>query len=275
MDRPATMSHTTPGSHGSREHVEYLLRLGDSALVLGQRLAEWCGHGPVLEEDIAMTNVALDLVGQARLLLTHAGKVEGSGRDEDQLAFLRDVPEFRNATLAELPSSGVVSAHATSGDYAVAIIRNLLFSAYHCELWRVLSASTDGELAAIAAKSLKEARYHLRHAADWTIRFGDGTDESHARAQAALDALWPYTHELFDTDPVEEAVARHGIGVESKSVRQGWLDTVAAVVAQATLRLPPDTPFRSTGKLGLHSEHLGYLLTEMQSLHRQHPGAAW
>jgi ring-1,2-phenylacetyl-CoA epoxidase subunit PaaC len=270
-----TTANETPGSHGSREHVEYLLRLGDSALVLGQRLAEWCGHGPVLEEDIAMTNVALDLVGQARLLLTHAGRVEGSGRDEDQLAFLRAVSEFRNATLTELPSGGVASARATSGDYAVAIVRNLLFSAYHCALWGALSASSDSELAAIAAKSLKEARYHLRHAADWTIRFGDGTDESHRRAQAALDALWPYTHELFETDPVEEAVARHGICVESATLRQGWLDAVAAVVGEATLRLPSDTAFRSTGKLGLHSEHLGHLLTEMQSLHRQHPGAAW
>ena len=265
----------TAGAYGSREHVEYVLRLGDSALVLGQRLAEWCGHGPALEEDIAMTNVALDLVGQARLLLAHAGKVEGKGRDEDQLAFLRDVPEFRNATLAELPSSGVASARAASGDYAIAILRNLLFSAYQCELWRALSGSADGELAAIAAKSLKESRYHLRHAADWTIRFGDGTDESHRRAQAALDGLWPYTHELFEPDPVEAAVARHGIGVESATLRQGWLDVVAAVVAEATLRLPPDTAFRSTGKLGLHSEHLGYLLTEMQSLHRQHPGATW
>jgi ring-1,2-phenylacetyl-CoA epoxidase subunit PaaC len=222
-----------------------------------------------------MTNVALDLVGQARLLLAHAGKVEGKGRDEDQLAFLRDVPEFRNATLAELPSSGVASAQAASGDYAIAILRNLLFSAYQCELWRALSESSDGELAAIAAKSLKESRYHLRHAADWTIRFGDGTDESHRRAQAALDALWPYTHELFEPDPVEAAVARHSIGVASATLRQGWRDVVAAVVAEATLRLPPDTAFRSAGKLGLHSEHLGYLLTEMQSLHRQHPGATW
>jgi len=263
------------GAHGSREHVEYLLRLGDSALVLGQRLAEWCGHGPVLEEDIAMANVALDLVGQARLLLAHAGRIEGKGRGEDQLAFLRDVPEFRNATLAELPAGGVTSAHAASGDYAVAILRNLLFSAYQCALWQALSSSKDAELAAIAAKSLKESRYHFRHAADWTIRFGDGTEESHARAQAALDALWPYTHELFETDPVETAAARHGIGVAGATLRPGWLDAVAAVVAEATLRLPPDTAFRSTGKLGLHSEHLDYLLTEMQSLHRAHPGAAW
>ncbi len=265
----------TPGSHGSLEHVEYVLRLGDNALVLGQRLAEWCGHGPALEEDIALTNVALDLVGQARLLLAHAGRVEGEGRDEDQLAFLRDVPDFRNATLAELPSSGVASAQAAAGDYAVAIVRNLLFSAYQCELWSALSRSADGELAAIAAKSLKEARYHLHHAADWTIRFGDGTGESHARAQAALDALWPYTHELFEPDAVEDAAARHGIGVASATLREGWLGAVRAVVAEATLCLPVDTAFRSTGKLGLHSEHLGYLLAEMQSLHRQHPGAGW
>ena len=251
------MDGNVPGSHGSCEHVEYLLRLGDNALVLGQRLAEWCGHGPVLEEEIAMANVALDLVGQARLLLTHAGTVEGNGRDEDQLAFLREVPEFRNATLAELPSGGVTSARAASGDYGLAIVRNLLFSAYQCELWRALSVSSDGELAASAAKSLKESRYHLRHAADWTI------------------ALWPYTHELFETDPVEQAVARRGIGVESATLRRDWLEGVAAIVAEATLRLPPDTAFRSTGKLGLHSEHLGYLLTEMQSLHRQHPGATW
>jgi len=263
------------GEHRSVEHVEYVLRLADNALVLGQRLAEWCGHGPVLEEDIAAANVALDLIGQARLLLAHAGKLEGKGRDEDQLAFLREAPDFRNATLLELPNSGVASAGAAAGDYAVAIVRNLLFSAYQVELWQALSKSTDNELAAIAAKSLKESRYHLRHAADWAIRLGDGTDESHARTQAALDALWPYTHELLETDPVEAAVARHGIGVESANLRQGWHDTVAAVLAEATLALPPDTAFRSTGKLGRHSEHLGFLLAEMQSLHRQHPGATW
>ena len=263
------------GGHRSAEHVEYVLRLADNALVLGQRLAEWCGHGPVLEEDIAAANVALDLIGQARLLLAHAGQLEGRGRDEDQLAFRREVPDFRNATLLELPNGGVASAGAAAGDYAVAIVRNLLFGACQVELWQALSRSTDGELAAIAAKSLKEARYHLRHAADWTVRLGDGTDESHARTQAALDALWPYTHELFATDPVEAAVARHGIGVESASLRRGWLDTVAAVLAEGTLALPPDTAFRSTGKLGRHSEHLGFLLAEMQSLHRQHPGATW
>jgi ring-1,2-phenylacetyl-CoA epoxidase subunit PaaC len=261
--------------HGSAEHVEYVLRLADNALVLGQRLAEWCGHGPVLEEDIALANVALDLVGQARLLLAHAGRLEGRSRGENELAFLRDVPDFRNATLAELPNGGVASAGAAGGDYGVTIVRNLLFSAYQVELWQALTQSADAELAAIAAKSLKEARYHLRHAADWTIRLGDGTEESHARIENALAALWPYTHELFATDPVEQAVARHGIGVESASLRAGWLDTLAPIAAEATLALPPDTGFRSTGKLGRHSEHLGFLLAEMQSLHRQHPGATW
>ena len=269
------MTNEAAGAPGSPEHVEYVLRLGDSALVLGQRLAEWCGHGPALEEDIALANIALDLIGQARLLLTHAGRIEGKGRDEDRLAYLREVPEFRNATLAELPNGGVASAGPATGDYAVTIARNLFFGAYHCELWHALERSTDAELAAIAAKSLKEARYHFRHAADWTIRLGDGTDESHARMQRTLDALWPYTHELFETDVVEEAVARHGIGVASASLRDGWLAMLAPVVEEATLRLPAASPFRSTGKLGRHSEHLGYLLTEMQSVHRRYPGATW
>ena len=263
------------GERGSAEHIEYVLRLADNALVLGQRLAEWCGHGPVLEEDIALTNIALDLIGQARLLLEHAGRLEGKGRGENELAFLREGPDFRNATLAELPNSGVASAGAAGGDYGVTIVRNLLFSAYQVELWQALAKSADAELAAIAAKSLKEARYHLRHAADWTIRLGDGTEESRARVERALATLWPYTHELFATDPVEQAVARHRIGVESASLRAGWLDALAPIAAEAMLALPPDTGFRSTGKLGRHSEHLGFLLAEMQSLPRQHPGATW
>ncbi len=266
---------TTAGAAGAPEHIEYLLRLGDSALILGQRLAEWCGHGPALEEDIALANIALDLIGQARLLLTHAGRLEGQGRDEDALAFRREAPEFRNATLLELPNGGVASAGAAAGDYAITIVRNLFFSAYQCEQWQALSSSADPELAAIAAKSLKEARYHLRHAADWAIRLGDGTPASHARAQRALDALWPYTHELFETDRVEEAVAQRGIGVASASLRRGWLNTLHPIIAEATLQIPADTPFRSTGKLGRHGEHLGHLLVAMQWLHRQYPGASW
>lgn len=256
-------------------HVEYVLRLGDSALVLGQRLSEWCGHGPVLEEDIAMANIALDLVGQARLLLTHAGKLEGRGRDEDRLAYFRDTAEFRNFTLLELPNSGVASMGAAAGDYAVTIVRNALFSAYQCELWQALTQSADAELAAIAAKSLKEARYHFEHSSDWLVRLGDGTDESHARAQRALDTLWPYTNELFAADPVEEAVAASGIGVTSASLRDRWLARVLPVIDEATLTVPKDSAFCSTGRLGVHSEHLGFMLAEMQSLARAHPDARW
>ena len=175
----------------------YVLRLADSPLILGQRLSEWCGHGPILEEDLALTNVALDLIGQARLLLAHAGALEGAGRDEDQLAFLRTESDYRNFTLVELPN----------GDFAETVMRNLLFNAYQLHLWEALRQSSDHELAAIAAKSVKETRYHLRHAADWTVRLGDGTEESHARAQSALDRLWPYTLELFASDAVDETAA--------------------------------------------------------------------
>jgi len=256
-------------------HVEYVLRLGDNALIHGQRLAEWCGHGPVLEEDIALTNIALDHIGLARLLLTHAGKLEGRQRDEDQLAYLRDTRAFRNFTMLELPHAGVTSAGPATPDYAYTIARNFLFSAYQCELWQRLAGSTDEELAAIAAKSLKEARYHLSHACDWLIRLGDGTDESHRRTQGALDALWPYTNEWFASDAVESAVAESGVGVTGASLRAAWFATVGAALAEATLTQPADCEFFSTGKSGMHSEHLDYLLTEMQSLHRAHPGAQW
>lgn len=259
--------------------VEYLLRLGDSALVLGQRLGEWTGHGPVLEEDIAMANVALDLIGQARLLLSHAGALEGAGRDEDRLAYFRDARGFRNFTICELPNSGLEKGHTQSGDYAFTIVRNLLFCAYQVQLWQALSdsrnPSNDTQLAGIAAKSLKESSYHLRHAADWTVRFGDGTDESHARAQAAVDALWPYTNELFLDDAVDAAAARSGFGVASAPLRAGWLAQVSAVLEEATLAQPRDSAFVSTGKAGLHGEHLDFLLAEMQVLPRAHPEAVW
>jgi len=251
-------------------HIEYVTRLGDNALVLGQRLAEWCGHGPALEEDLALTNIALDLVGQARLLLTHAGALEGRGRDEDALAYFRDEQEFRNWTLVELPNGT-----AKHDDYALTIVRNFLFSAVQVPLWEALAHSSDEQLAQIAAKSVKEARSHLRHAADWVVRFGDGTEESHRRAQAALDRLWPYTHELWAADEVERAAAQAGVGVAVAGLKPVWDATVDATLAAATLARPADTPFVSTGKLGLHSEHLGYLLAEMQVLARQHPGARW
>lgn len=248
---------------------EYVLRLADNPLILGQRLSEWCGHAPVLEEDIALANIALDLIGQARLLLTHAGKLEGSAgnpaRDEDQLAFLRDVEAFCNVTLVELPN----------GDFAQTTVRNALFFAYQCELWQALRASRDEQLAAIAAKSLKEANYHWRHCADWVVRLGDGTEESRARAQRALDELWRYSRELFADDDVDAAAARDGVGVLPSSLERAWLARVQPVLSEATLAIPAATAFCSRGKFGYHSEHLGYVLAEMQFLQRAYSGAKW
>jgi ring-1,2-phenylacetyl-CoA epoxidase subunit PaaC len=251
-------------------HVDYVLRLADNALVLGQRLSEWCGHGPMLEEDIAMTNIALDLIGQARLLLAHAGRLEGLGRDENALAYFRDEPDFRNWTLVELPNGE--SAH---DDYGVTIARNLLYSALAVPLWEALARSSDVELAQIAAKSVKEARAHLRHASEWLVRLGDGTDTSHARMQSALALLWPYTNEWWTPDAVEREAAAAGIGPVIAGLKPAWDATLDAVLAQATLARPADGPFVSTGKLGVHSEHMGFLLAEMQTLARRHPGASW
>ena len=251
-------------------HIDYVTRLGDNALVLGQRLAEWCGHGPVLEEDLALTNIALDLIGQARLLLAHAGALEGRGRNEDELAFQRDEPDFRNWTLMELPNG--VGKH---DDYAITITRNFLAGALHKLLWQALSQSSDPELAAIAARAIKEAGAHWRHASEWMVRLGDGTELSHQRMQAALDRLWPYTEEFWTPDPVEQTVAAAGIGVATASLRPAWDAAIDEVLARATLVRPRASEFRSTGKLGSHSEHLGFLLAEMQSLARQHPGASW
>lgn len=249
----------------SPAQLQHVLRLADTSLVLGQRLSEWCGHGPVIEEDIALTNVALDLIGQARLLLTHAGTLEGRGRDEDQLAFLRAEPAFTNLTIVELPN----------GDFARTVLRNLLVAAWQREQWLALESCTDAQLAAIAAKSLKETRYHLQHAADWTIRLGDGTPESHARMQRALDTLWPYTAEFFadfDDDAVRIAA---GVGGAWPPLEARWTATVMPVLQQATLQAPARTSFASTGTRGVHSEHLGHLLAEMQYLQRAVPGGTW
>jgi ring-1,2-phenylacetyl-CoA epoxidase subunit PaaC len=246
-------------------HVDYLLHLADTSLVLAQRLSEWCGHGPVIEEDIALTNVALDLVGQARLLLTRAGTLEGRGRDEDQLAFLRLEHQYRNLTICELPNE----------DFGRTILRNLLVAAWQQPLWLALQQSADRELAAIAAKSLKETRYHLQHAGEWTIRLGDGTDESHARMQRALDALWPYTAEFFIDAPFDEHAAASGAGVRPASLRTAWERSVLPTLAEAALDVPAATPFVSAGKMGRHTEHMGHLLTEMQYLQRTLPGAKW
>ena len=249
---------------------EYLLRMGDNALILGQRLAEWLGHGPQLEEDIASANVSLDLLGQARLWLTHAGKVEGRGRDEDALAFRRDQHELRNCTMVELPN-GMRSER----DYAFTIVRRMLFDAYQRVLLAQLARSADAEIAAIAVKSGKENDYHWRHSSDWTIRFGDGTEESHRRAQAALDELWRYSAELFVCDPIDRAAAEARLAPAAESLREAWRAEVEPVIAQATLTRPADAKFLSSGKRGAHSEHLGHVLAEMQFLQRAYPNARW
>ena len=246
-------------------HLEYVLRLADNALILGQRLSEWTGHAPVLEEELALANIALDLIGQSRLLLTYAGRLEAAGRDEDQLAFLRSDHQFRNVTLVELPN----------GDFGRTVLRNFLVSAFQLQLWQALGSSRDRELAAIAEKSLKETRYHVKHSADWLVRLGGGTDESHLRMQSALDYLWPYTAELFTENPVDNEIAAVGLGVAWAALEPAWENTVRPVLVEATLAVPARTAFRSRGKLGVHSEYLGHLLTEMQHLQRTHPGAQW
>jgi ring-1,2-phenylacetyl-CoA epoxidase subunit PaaC len=259
----------------SAHHVEYLLRLADNPLILGQRLSEWCGHGPILEEDIALTNVALDLIGQARLLLSYAGRVEGKGRDEDALAFLRDARELRNLTMLELPNGYSVDGWTDDLDFALTIARIFLFSSFQSLQWQVLASSRDGELSAIAMKSLKESRYHEDHAAEWLARLGDGTSESHARIQRALDALWPYTAEFFSADDVDRTMAAEGIGVDPSTLESTWRDGVMAALQRATLDEPKASGMRTGGKHGIHSEHLGYLLAEMQFMQRAYPGGSW
>jgi ring-1,2-phenylacetyl-CoA epoxidase subunit PaaC len=243
---------------------EYLLRVGDDRLVLGHRLSEWCGHGPVLEEDIALANLALDLLGQATHCLKLAGKVEDKGRDEDALAYLRDAIDFRNVNLVELPN----------GDFGRTIVRQFLFDAWSVLLLEKLQSASHAELAGIAAKAHKEARYHIRHSAEWVIRLGDGTEESHRRAQTALDDLWSYTGELLVGDEVERSLADSGVP-NPAMLEPAWREVVSDVVRRATLTLPANGYMHSGGRQGRHTEHLGHLLSEMQILARSHPGAKW
>ena len=245
--------------------VQYLLRLGDTCLIQGQRLAEWCGHGPVLEEDIALTNMALDLVGQARALLTRAGQADGQGYDEDQLAFLREERDYFNPTLVELPR----------GDFAFTMVRNAMVATLLKLVWERLASSSDAELAAIAGKAVKEARYHQQHPADWVARLGDGTAESRRRTQAALATLWRYMPELFVPDAVDEAAHAAGLGPRWADLREAWMAEMAQILAAADLAVPPESAFRSTGRQGVHSEHMGYILAEMQHLQRSYPGGVW
>ena len=245
--------------------MEYSLRLADNALILGHRLSEWTGHGPTLEEDIALANLALDLIGQARALYTYTGEIEGKDRDEDAFAYHRDAHEFRNCLLVEQPS----------GDFGHTIVRHFLYAAFLHPFYTKLMESQDETLAAIAAKAEKELSYHLRHAGEWMIRLGDGTEESHSRVQTALDALWPFAGELFEMDDVEQDLARQGIAVDTASLRGDWDKTVDHVLARATLTRPQTDWQPSGGRTGQHGEKFGYLLAEMQFLQRAYPGATW
>ena len=245
---------------------EFLLRLADTALVLSQRLSELCGKGPALEEDMALTNVALDLIGQSRFWLTYAGEIEGAGRDEDRLAYHRDAHDFRNLLLVEQPN----------GSYADTLARQFYFDCWHYLLLETLVASTDERIAGVAEKSLKEVRYHARRSGDLIVRLGDGTEQSHRMIQNALNDLWMFTGEMFTMDAVEQAMAAQGVAPDLGGLKAPWLDHVSEIFAEATLTLPPrDAWMQQGGKQGRHTEHLGYLLAEMQFLQRAYPGAVW
>jgi ring-1,2-phenylacetyl-CoA epoxidase subunit PaaC len=246
-------------------HFRYLLRLGDTSLVSAQRLGEWVGHAPALEEDLGLANLALDLVGQARMLLTYAGEVEGKGRDEDALAFLRDAPAFANLTLAEQPN----------GDFGQTIVRQWLLDAWQLEVYEGLVGSADTRLAAVAAKALKETRYHYRFSSGWVVRLGDGTDESHRRVQDALESLWRFTDELFAADEVDERMAAAGIAPRLADLLPRWSARIDEALREATLQRPAHQRYPWHGKRGVHTEHLGHMLTEMQHLQRTYPGAQW
>jgi ring-1,2-phenylacetyl-CoA epoxidase subunit PaaC len=261
--------------------VRYLLRIGDTCLVLAQRLGEWCGHAPALEEDIAMANIALDLLGQARAVLAHAGaihaRVDGLAFDEDQLAFLRDERDYLNVTLVELPNGT-----SGRGDFAFTTLRNFVMATFLRYLWHRLEGSSDEALAAIAAKAVKEARYHQTHSAEWVVRLGDGTDESRRRLDAARERVWPYVDELFASDDIDDAAEASGLGPRWSELHAAWLADVAHVFDEATLRPPAanvadakTVRLRGTGKTGRHSEHMGFLLAEMQHLQRAYPGGVW
>lgn len=245
--------------------VEYLLRLGDNALILGHRLSEWCGHSPALEEDLALSNVALDLIGQTQLWLNLAGEIEGRGRDADKLAYLRDARDFRNVLLVEQPN----------GDFAVTMARQFYFDAWHYLLLRELTGSKGARIAEIAAKGLKEVTYHLERSRDWVLRLGDGTEESHRRMQAAIDDLWMFTGELFESDEIDRAMIQEGFGPDLATLHEPWLGLVRTTLEEATLIVPQPGWTQKGGKRGIHSEHLGYILADLQFLQRAYPNATW
>ena len=244
---------------------EYVLRMGDDSLILGHRISEWCGHGPILEEDIALTNMSLDLIGQATNLLEYAGELEGKGRDGDALAFLRYDREYKNLLLVE----------QTNGDFGKTIMRQFFFDAYRKLLFERLIQSTDIQLSAIADKSLKETKYHLKHTSEWVIRLGDGTEESHNRIQESLDALWKYTNEIFYKDDVDSVLIAENIIPSSEEIKAEWTKTVNDVLEQATLTIPSNNWIQEGGRKGFHTEALGYLLAEMQYMQRAYPNMTW
>ncbi|MEO9258082.1 MAG: 1,2-phenylacetyl-CoA epoxidase subunit PaaC [Crocinitomicaceae bacterium] len=243
----------------------YSARLADDSLILSHRLSEWCGHGPILEEDIAMTNIALDLLGQATSFFEYAGEVEDKGRTADDIAFLRLEREYTNCLLVEQPN----------GDFGKTMIRQFLFDVYHFYLFQGLTSSKDVQLAAIAEKSLKEVTYHLKHSSEWVVRLGDGTDESHQRVQEALNTLWRFTGELFDMDTVDELMIKEGIGVDLAKIKLLYDDHVKDLLGRATLSIPDNNYMQKGGRKGVHSEHLGFLLTELQYMQRTYPGMTW
>ncbi len=260
MEKQGMTTHTTG------QTFEYLLRLGDNALILSQRLSQLCGKGPALEEDMALTNVALDLLGQTRLWFSYAGELEQAGRDEDRLAFHRDAHEFRNCLLLEQPN----------GNYADTMMRQFYFDTWHYFLIEGLTRSSDARIAAIAEKSLKEVTYHLRRSGDLIVRLGDGTEFSHQRCQAAADALWMYSGEMFIYDELDQTMVTAGVAPDGAALRTQWLAHVQAIFMEATLTMPAaDAWMQRGGKQGRHSEHLGYLLAEMQFLQRAYPDSTW
>lgn len=244
---------------------EYTLRIADDSLILGHRVSEWCGHGPILEEDIALTNIALDLVGQATNFLEYAAKVENKGRSADDLAFLRYDRDYRNLLLVE----------QRNGDFGDTIARQFFFDVFRKSFFEALMNSADETLAAIAEKSLKETKYHLKHSSEWMIRLGDGTDESHERIQKAVDTLWRYTDELFFTNELDEFLIAENIAVDIKSLKPVWTNYVNEVLTEATIAIPTHNWQQYGGRIGLHTEHLGYLLAEMQYMQRAYPGMQW
>lgn len=244
---------------------EYLLRLGDDSLIVGHRLSEWCGHGPILEEDIAMTNLSLDFIGQATSIFNYAGEVEGKGRSADDLAFLRFDREYKNLLLLEQPN----------GDFGMTMMKQFLFDSYRKPLFERLVNSSDETIAAIAAKSLKETKYHLKHSSEWIIRLGDGTEESHNRVQESLDTLWRYTSELFYTDAVDSELEASGVIPSMEGLKDEWTSYVNEVLSQATLTIPSNNWEQKGGRKGMHSEHLGYILAELQYMQRAYPGMEW